>query len=335
MSGTEPITTNIKYQLIKYKIKYMKYHLLQLSARIRAICILLALFLVPDIVQAEDVYLLTAENINGTTGNYNVPSNHQFTNSSGTVYTYTITSMPATGFSFRIGVSGWKNNMQPYTNDYALTINGDSYKIQTGCYGEDNAWKVSYTEGEYKSLTITVDVSNSNRYVKITGVKSSTGGGTTPTCAPGLYIAGEKYGKTGDQYIYKLQRNKDKQYYISLNAINGAEWSGVQSYSTGQGMDNYYVKTIGQTYHLVYIDDQGKETDYYPATNGYTFTGSDPNTGSDKTKEFSTTPTNNWEIGVLNSDDANGGIYNFYVNTDVNGVPQNWYYGKRLRNCVL
>ena len=313
----------------------MKYHLLQLSARIRAICILLALFLVPDIVQAEDVYLLTAENINGTTGNYNVPSNHQFTNSSGTVYTYTITSMPATGFSFRIGVSGWKNNMQPYTNDYALTINGDSYKIQTGCYGEDNAWKVSYTEGEYKSLTITVDVSNSNRYVKITGVKSSTGGGTTPTCAPGLYIAGEKYGKTGDQYIYKLQRNKDKQYYISLNAINGAEWSGVQSYSTGQGMDNYYVKTIGQTYHLVYIDDQGKETDYYPATNGYTFTGSDPNTGSDKTKEFSTTPTNNWEIGVLNSDDANGGIYNFYVNTDVNGVPQNWYYGKRLRNCVL
>lgn len=312
---------------------YMRPNLNTLQQHISALCMLLALMFVPSTLsansdngQATDVYLLTAENINGTTGNYNVPSKHQFTNSSGTEYTYTITSMPATGFSFRIGVSGWKNNMQPYTNDYALTINGDSYKIQTGCYGEKNAWKVSYTEGEYKSLTITVDVSNSNRYVKITGVKSSTGGGTTPTCAPGLYIAGEKYGKTGDQYIYKLQRNKDKQYYISLNAINGAEWSGVQSYSTGQGMDNYYVKTIGQTYHLVYIDDQGKETDYYPATNGYTFTGSDPNTGSDKTKEFSTTPTNNWEIGVLNSDDANGGIYNFYVNTDVNGVPQNWYY---------
>ena len=153
----------------------MKYHLLQLSARIRAICILLALFLVPDIVQAEDVYLLTAENINGTTGNYNVPSKHQFTNSSGTEYTYTITSMPATGFSFRIGVSGWKNNMQPYTNDYALTINGDSYKIQKGCYGEDNAWKVSYTEGEYKSLTITVDLSTTP-VVKITGVKNTGGG---------------------------------------------------------------------------------------------------------------------------------------------------------------
>ena len=180
----------------------------------------------------------------------------------------------------------------------------------------------------YSSYNINCTYSNDSWTIKITGVKSSTGGGgsSTTTCAPGLYIYGEKYGKTGDQYIYKLQRSSDIQYYISLNAINGANWSNVQSYSTGQGMDNYYVKTIGQTYHLVYIDDQGKETDYYPATNGYEFTGSDPNTGSDKTKDFSTTTVNNWTIGVLNSNDANGGIYNFYVNTDVNGVPQNWYY---------
>lgn len=299
---------------------------LHLHARIRAICMIFALLLVPGIMQAEDVYLLTAETINGTTGNYNVLSNHNFTNSSGTVYTYTITSMPATGFWFRIGVKGWDDNMQPYKNDDPLTIDGASYTITKDCYGKTKAWKVSYTEGEYKSLTITVDLSEGNRYVKITGVKSSTGGGTSTTCTPGLYIAGDKYGKTGDQYIYKLQRNKDKQYYISLNAINGAEWSNVQRYSTGQGMDNYYVKTIGQTYHLVYIDDQGKETDYYPSTNGYTLTGSDPNTGSDKTKDFSTTTNTNWTIDVLNSNDANGGIYNFYVNTDVNGVPQNWYY---------
>lgn len=79
----------------------------------------------------------------------------------------------------------------------------------------------------------------------------------------------------------------------------------------------------------MYIDDQGKETDYYPSTNGYTLTGSDTNTGSAKTNGFSTTTNTNWEIGVLNSADKNGGIYNFYVNTDVNGVPQNWYYGAR------
>lgn len=312
---------------------YMRSNLNTLQQHISALCMLLALMFVPstlsansDNVQAEDVYLLTGQDINGTTGTYSMPNNHKFTNSSGTEYTYTITSMPATGFWFRIGVQGWENNMQPYTDGDALPINGDSYSITTDCYGKDKAWRVSYTKGEYKSLTITVDLTDNKRYVKITGVKNSTGGGTSTTCAPGLYIAGDKYGKTGDQYIYKLQRNKDKQYYISLNAINGAEWSNVQSYSTGNGIDNYKISTIGQTYHLVYIDDQGKETDYYPATNSYTLTGSDTKKGSDKTNGFSTTTNTNWEIGILNSNDANGGIYNFYVNTDVNGVPQNWYY---------
>ena len=212
----------------------MKNYLQKQAARIRAICILFALLMVPGMMHAEDVYLLTAETINNTTGNYNVPSNHKFTNSSGTEYTYTINSIPTGGtFSFRIGVDGWNdpNQMQPYKNDDPLKINGDSYGITSDCYGKTNAWKVSYTDGEYSSLTITVDISSNNRYVKITGVKSSSGGGgsSTTNCAPGLYIYGDKYGKKGDQYIYKLQRSNDKQYYISLNAINGADWSGVQS----------------------------------------------------------------------------------------------------------
>ncbi len=167
---------------------YMRSNLNTLQQHISALCMLLALMFVPstlsansDNVQADDVYLLTAENINGTTGKYEVPSPHQFTNSSGSVYTYTITSMPATGFSFRIGVNGWENNMQPYKNDDSLTINGDSYTITTDCYGKGKAWKVSYTEGEYQSLTITVDLTDNNRYVKITGVKSSTGGGGSST----------------------------------------------------------------------------------------------------------------------------------------------------------
>lgn len=153
---------------------------MQPLARIRAICVIFALLLVPGIMQAEDVYLLTAESINGTTGSYTVPSNHQFTNSSGTVYTYTINSLPKGGFSFRIGVSGWGDNMmQPYKNDDPLTIDGDSYTISENCYGKEKAWKVSDPKGEYKSLTITVNLDAANRYVKITGVKSSTGGGSS------------------------------------------------------------------------------------------------------------------------------------------------------------
>lgn len=181
----------------------------------------------------------------------------------------------------------------------------------------------------YSSYNINCTYSNDSWTITITGVKSSSGGGgsSTTTCAPGLYIYGEKYGKTGDQYIYKLQRSSDKQYYISLNAINGADWSGVQSYETGQGMNNYTISTIGQTFHLVYVDANGKETDYYPSTSGYGLSGTDPNVGSSKTKSFSTTTSNDWKIGTLkNSSEPNGGIYNFYVNTDVNGVPLNWYY---------
>ncbi|WP_223928386.1 hypothetical protein [Prevotella lacticifex] len=159
----------------------MRSNLNTLQQHISALCMFLALMFVPstlsansDNSQATDVYLLTAQDINGTTGNYNVPSPHQFANSSGSVYTYTITSMPTTGFSFRIGVKGWDKDMQQYTDGDALTIGG-SYTITTDCYGKAKAWKVSYTENEYKSLTITVDLSTTP-VVKITGVKNTGGG---------------------------------------------------------------------------------------------------------------------------------------------------------------
>lgn len=88
---------------------------------------IVALLLVPKVVQADDVYLLTEETINGVTGKYEVPSKHPFTNSSGTEYTYTITSMPADGFYFRIGVNGEENTIYLSNHierniDQALTL---------------------------------------------------------------------------------------------------------------------------------------------------------------------------------------------------------------------
>ena len=49
-------------------------------------------------MKAADVYLLTSETINGIVGNYGVPSNHQFaqSTSNGNVYSLKITSMPET-----------------------------------------------------------------------------------------------------------------------------------------------------------------------------------------------------------------------------------------------
>ena len=135
---------------------------------------ILALLAVPERMWAEDVYLLTAETIKGTKGNYNVPSNHKFESAGGTVYTYTFSNTEAIGdIYFRIGVKGW-DNMQPTQKDYPLTINGASYSITNDCYGKDKAWKLTLDNNKYSSYTITVDISGNNRYVKVTGEASGT-----------------------------------------------------------------------------------------------------------------------------------------------------------------
>ena len=117
-------------------------------------------------MKAADVYLLTAQTINSTLGKYEVPSNHplaQNTSYGSNVYSLRITSMPETGFSFRIGVSGWDKQMQPYNDNDPLTINEEgtqnpiSYTITGDCYGSNKLWKVSYTADEYEYLTVNVD----------------------------------------------------------------------------------------------------------------------------------------------------------------------------------
>ena len=111
-------------------------------------------------MKAADVYLLTAQEINGTVGKYEVPSNHklaQNTSFGDNVYSLKITSMPETEFWFRIGVSGQDGNkqIQPKVDGDQLTINEEgtqdptSYSIESGCDGSSNAWKVSYKASEY------------------------------------------------------------------------------------------------------------------------------------------------------------------------------------------
>ena len=300
---------------------YMRPNLNTLQQHISALCMLLALMFVPstlsansDNVQAEEVYLLTAQDINGTTGNYNVPSNHKFTNSSGTEYTFKITSMPATGFSFRIGAKGWDKDMQPYTNDDSLTINGDSYSITTDCYGKDKAWKVSYTEGEYKSLTITVDVSESNRYVKITGVKNTGGGTTTTVNQPGIYLYGSDFGATSstDRLHYKFVRKNDSEYHFALYA--GSMQYKAHLYG-GSGDADITPTWNNKSFTIAYIDADGIFSTFCPSVN-YTLTGSDPNAAN--VKDFGS--NTQWTI------QDNGGMYDLVVKVDADGKPTSWYY---------
>ena len=136
-------------------------------------------------MKAADVYLLTAQTINGIDGKYAVPSNHKLapsTSYGSNVYSLKINSMPEGGFWFRIGVSGWSNQMQPTVNDAPLTINEEGTQNPTsdsGCDGSSNAWKVSYTADEYEYLTVNVDITEGSTHrVWIEGKKKTSAGGS-------------------------------------------------------------------------------------------------------------------------------------------------------------
>lgn len=294
---------------------------MQLTARIRAICIVFALLMVPGMVQAYDVYLLTKQTINGKEGSYDMShSEHKFTQSSGTEYTYTINSMPTGGtFSFRIGVGGWDNNLQPYNDGDALNINGSSYTISKDCYGKTNAWKVSYKEGEYSSLTITVDISDNTdkRYVKITGAKSSSGGGGTKTSAnqPGIYLYGQNFGSTdpNKHLTYKFLRKNDSEYHFALYA--GSMEFSVEKYEQDRGKLDITPSWNNWQFKIAYIDADGNVSTFCPPSN-YTLTNTDGTAST--SKEFGN--NTQWTI------QDNGGMYDLVVKVDANGKPTSWYY---------
>lgn len=306
----------------------MKNYLQKQAARIRALCTfcicMTLLLLFPQKAAAWSELLVKGAVGSGTWSTFATLTQGSDANTwSGTIDASSWTS--GAQLSFKLYDSKDDNTTYWWGNGGTADMTSNSSVTLSGASTSGSNMTLKHSTS-YSSYNINCTYSNDSWTITITGKASGSGGGTTTSCAPGLYIYGDKYGKTGNQYIYKLQRSSDKQYYISLNAINGAEWSGVQSYQTGNGIDNYYISTINQTFHLVYVDANGNETDYYPSTNGYGLSGTDSNVGSSKTKSFSTTLSSNWTIGTLNSSELNGGIYNFYVNTDVNGVPQNWYY---------
>lgn len=304
-------------------------------------------------MKAADVYLLTAEKINGIVGNYEVPSNHQLapnTSYGSNVYSFKITSMPETGFWFRIGVSGGGGNqMQPKVNGDPLTINEEgtqnptSYSIESGCYGSSNAWKVSYTAGEYEYLTVNVDITEgSTRRVWIEGKKTSAGGSGEPVVQsatdvePGYYLVGNffspynrggEYNPGGDgetidyeNHVYfKFEEQKDKSYAFSIPACltAHAQILAVDEY------DNKIVYGPGEVFNLHGAKDN---TSALPSTNGAVGTIC----GTTAAKKLVGSATieegeNYWNLVTRNdgvTDDD--GMYTFSFKLDKDGNPSDW-----------
>ena len=299
-------------------------------------------------MKAADVYLLTAQTINGTVGKYEVPSNHQLapnTSYGDNVYSLKITSMPETGFWFRIGVSGESNQMQPKVDGDPLTINEEgtqnptSYSIKSDCYGSSYAWQVSYTADKYEYLTVNVDITEgATRRVWIEGKKASTGGSGGPATdvEPGYYLVGNffsQYNKGGEynpggdgatinytNHVYfKFEQQKDKRYSFSIPACltAHAQILAVDEY------DNKKVYGPGEVFNLHGAKDN---TSALPSTNGTV--GTICGTTGAKTLLGSATMAegnNYWNLVTRNdkvTDDD--GMYTFSFTLDKDGNPSDW-----------
>lgn len=302
-------------------------------------------------MKAADVYLLTAQTINGTLGNYEVPSKHPLapnTSYGSNVYSLKITSMPETGFWFRIGVLG-SNQMQPKVNGDQLTINEEgtqdptSYSIESDCYGSSNAWKVSYTASEYEYLTVNVDITEgTTRRVWIEGKKVSTGGSggavvrSATDIEPGYYLVGNffsPYNKGGEfnpggdgttidytNHVYfKFEEQKDKSYAFSIPACltAHAQILAVDEY------DNKMVYGPDEVYNLHGAKDN---TSAWPSTNGAV--GTICGTPAAKTLVGSETMAegnNYWNLVTRNDGETDDdGMYTFSFKLDKDGNPSDW-----------
>lgn len=313
-------------------------------------------------MKAADVYLLTAEKINGVVGKYEVPSNHQFapnTSYGDNVYSLKITSMPETGFWFRIGVSGGGNQMQPKVDGDQLTINEEgtqdptSYSIESGCDGSSNAWKVSYTAGEYEYLTVNVDITDGlTRRVWVEGKKTSTGGSGEPVVwsttdvEPGYYLVGNffspynrggEYNPGGDgetidyeNHVYfKFEEQKDKSYAFSIPACltAHAQILAVDEY------DNKMVYGPGEVFNLHGAKDNASAL---PLTNEAVGTIC----GTTAAKKLLGSETlaengNYWDLVTRNdgvTDDD--GMYTFSFTLDKDGNPSDWQVKHDATRCV-
>ena len=298
-------------------------------------------------MKAADVYLLTTQTINGIVGKYEVPSNHKLAQNTpgSSVYSLKITSMPETEFWFRIGVSGGSNQMQPKVNDDLLTINEEgtqnptSYSIESGCYGSSNAWKVSYTAGEYEYLTVNVDITEgATRRVWIEGKKTSAGESGDPATdvEPGYYLVGNffsPYNRGGEfnpggdgatinykKHVYfKFEQQKDKSYAFSIPAC-------LTAHAQILAVDEYDKKMVYGPGEIFNLHGAKDNTSAWPSTNGAVGTICGTTAAKKLIGSATMAEDNNYWNLVTRNDSVtdDDGMYIFSFTLDKDGNPSDW-----------
>lgn len=173
---------------------------------------------------ADEVYLLTGENINGAGGSYDIPSNHKMEPESGDTYKIKIKSSSPDVFYFRVGVnSSNKYQLAPSTDQEVLSITeeGASISAKSASEKDKDAWKVSFDKNTYEYITIHVVIKGETK-VWVDGKKKDSGTVTPPTpsgenpianrkYSEGYYLVGNFFNFDGDDINYKDAVFKFKQ----------------------------------------------------------------------------------------------------------------------------
>lgn len=187
-----------------------------------------ALLSISQTVKAADgVYLLTAENINGVKGSYDIPeAKHPMDLESGDTYKIKIESNSADEFYFRVGVnSSPQKQFYPLTDGELLSITeeGSTISANTANNSGSGAWKVSFDKNTYEYITIHVVISGQTK-VWVDGKKKDSGTVTPPTpptpltnpianrkYSEGYYLVGNFFNFDGADINYKDAVFKFKQ----------------------------------------------------------------------------------------------------------------------------
>ena len=175
---------------------------------------------------ADDVYLMTGQNINDTPGNYKIPSNHSMELESGDTYKIKIGSNSDDNFWFRVGVSG-SNQYELYPSAdgelLSITEEGASISANNAKTKGSGAWKVSFDKNTYEYITIHVVIKGEPK-VWVDGKKKSSGTVTPPIpltnpianrkYSEGYYLVGNFFNFDGatinyDDAVFKFKQQKD------------------------------------------------------------------------------------------------------------------------------
>lgn len=181
---------------------------------------------------ADDVYLLSAQQINGVKGGYNdTNTEHQMELESGDTYKIKIESNSSEAdFYFRVRVGGGSSyQLYPSQNGDPLDINEEGSKnlAKTANNSGSGAWKVSFDKNTYEYITIHVVISGDTK-VWVDGKRKGSSTVTPPTpptpsdenpianrkYSEGYYLVGNFFNFDGDNInyddaVFKFQQQKD------------------------------------------------------------------------------------------------------------------------------